>query len=455
MKRRSGMFVALAAVIGSLLPAAASPPVVLPMIQPLHWDGSALRDPAGREVTLRGLEVAAAESAPDADRIASWGFNLVRLGLTWREVEPARGRYDRTYLAAVKSIVHTLASRGIYTLIHFRQDLYHERYGGEGAPDWAVGSPLPPVDTGGGPAGYLTPAVTNEYDLFWGNASGVRDAYADAWMRVAAELSGEPGVLGYDLFGAPWPGSQWPSCTSSAGCPAFDDVILDRFYRQVLGGIRTIDADAMIYVSPAIPASLGAGTWVGPVDDPSASTGLSFRVTCPARPPDHGPAGSGGACGPIESRAMRVQSGRARAVGAHPMLSGVAANGDPASAERLFDLAEVHGVYSFAYDAGGEASLAADHATLKVVARPYAQSVAGTLFEQDWMPDEMLRTLRLVYRANGGDTVVVWPRAIQGEYGAGVVCNPPGHCSVTAAGDRIVVHAAAGAHVIFSASRLD
>ncbi|HEX9697469.1 MAG TPA: cellulase family glycosylhydrolase [Actinomycetota bacterium] len=489
MKRRLGHVAGLLALIGSLVPAVASPPVVLPPPSPapLHWDGAALRDASGREVTLRGLNVvfkrggylpdpsgstitADSMNAADADLIASWGFNLVRLGLIWKAVEPVRGSYDDRYLARAQAIVRTLANRGIYTLIDFHQDVYNERYAGEGAPDWAVNSPLPPTNTGNWGANYFTPAVMNEYDLFWANANGVRDAYADAWMRVAAAFAGEAGVLGYDLFNEPWPGTQWPSCANPAGCPVFDDLILDQFYQQVLNAIRTIDPDRMIYFSPAIPTNFGAGTAVGPLIDGAGQTGLSFHVYCLEGSLDGSFSGQGGSCATLESRAMQTQADWARTIGAHPLLSEFGASDDLDDVERLIELAEASDANSYAYWAykqfddptGSPTESVLDPVTLapkldklRVIARPYAQSVAGTDIEQDWMPNEMLRTLRVIYDATGGETVIVWPREIQGPYGAFVVCDPPGGCSLETHGDRIIVHATAGAHVIVGVSRLD
>lgn len=445
LKNRRWIIVAsaLVATAATLIPGTA--PVRAGPLPSVEWDGSALRDPAGRQVTMRGLTIAA---GPDdsldetgADLIASWGFNFVRLGMTWKGIEPVRGDDDESYLARMKTIVRVLASRGIATLLSLNQDVYHERYGGSGgAPDWAVNSPVPPTNTGAAGTTYVTPAVMNEYDLFWANVNGVRDAYADAWMRVAAVFAGEPGILGYDLFDAPWPGTQWASCAHPAGCPAFDDLTLDRFYRHVAAGIRTIDPDRMIYVSPAIPARFGGGTAVGPVTDRAQQTGLSFRVDC----------------APVcASQAMGTQTRRASAIAAHPLLVGSGASDEPTHVERLIELAEAAGTGSYAFGPFDDSASRLALEMLKVIARPYAQAVAGTNVEQDWIPNEMLRTLRLVYDATGGETIIVWPREIQGAYGAGVVCDPPGQCSLRTDGDRIVVRATAGAHVIVSASRLD
>ena len=51
---------------------------------------------------------------------------------------------------------------------------------------------------------------------------GLQDHYAAAWRHVAQRLGGEMGLLGYDLFNEPFPGTLWEPCVSLAGCPEFD-----------------------------------------------------------------------------------------------------------------------------------------------------------------------------------------------------------------------------------------
>lgn len=492
MKRHWGALIACLLVAAGLpaagpAPAAADPPVILPSLPPLHWDGAALRDPDGRIVTLRGLNVVykrapylpdtggttiTADSFNDADAalIASWGFNLVRLGLIWKAIEPVRGAYDAAYLNRARQIVSTLAAHGIYTLIDFHQDVYNERYAGEGAPDWAVNSPLPPTNTGNWGANYFTPAVMNEYDLFWANANGVTDAYADAWMQAAATFAGQMGVLGYDLFNEPWPGSPWPTCANTVGCVAFEKLLLQPFYQKVLDAIRTVDPDRMVYFSPAIPTNFGAGVNVGPLDDPGEQTGLSFHVYCLEGSLDGSFSGQGASCPVLEDRAVRTQVDWTRTIRAHGLLSEFGASDDLRDVERIIELAEANDNDSYAYwaykqfdDPTGSptesvldpVTLSPKMAKLRVIARPYAQSVAGTILHHDWNPSGLLRTLSLNFVADGGPTTVVWPQSVQGPYGAGVVCDPPGKCWVSAAGDRITIHAEPGTTVLFAASQLD
>jgi endoglycosylceramidase len=73
----------------------------------------------------------------DAELLQSWGMNVVRLGVLWAGVMPEEGVVNMTYLADVKTMIETLASKGIYTLVDAHQDVMSWNMCGEGMPDWA------------------------------------------------------------------------------------------------------------------------------------------------------------------------------------------------------------------------------------------------------------------------------------------------------------------------------
>lgn len=83
---------------------------------------------AGRQLLFHGTN-AVAKSAPwypelllDSQYLAlheRLGFNLVRLGVIWPAFEPKEGKYNETYIDALKKIVRKL---GIWLiLVHFSQ----------------------------------------------------------------------------------------------------------------------------------------------------------------------------------------------------------------------------------------------------------------------------------------------------------------------------------------------
>ena len=70
-------------------------------------------------------------------RIAGWGFNVLRLLVTWEAVEHAGpGQHDRAYIDYIGSICERAAHFGLAVFIDFHQDAWSRMSGGSGAPCW-------------------------------------------------------------------------------------------------------------------------------------------------------------------------------------------------------------------------------------------------------------------------------------------------------------------------------
>jgi endoglycosylceramidase len=248
-------------------------------------------DGAGRVAILHGVNVVykvppyyppASQFGPsDADWLAAHGFDVVRLGVIWAGVEPSPNHFDDTYLGHIAAIVDMLGSRGIAVLLDFHQDMMNELFQGEGFPAWAVHTEVPPTNCCGFPGNYFTPAVLRAFDNLWLDRDGLWNAYRDAWTHVAARFAHNSEVLGYDLFNEPWPGTQWPTCASPLGCPAFDTQLLQRFYEHVIAGIRRVDRQHIVWWEPQVIDDFGGGDNVGlvtPLRDRGGSNGISFHA---------------------------------------------------------------------------------------------------------------------------------------------------------------------------------
>jgi endoglycosylceramidase len=222
---------------------------------------------------------AAGFDSDDAAFLARNGLNVVRVGMIWKAVEPEPGLYDDVYLNHIAATVRTLARRGIYSLLDFHQDMYNERFQGEGAPDWAVKDDgLPALPRFGFPDNYeLMPALQVAFDSFWSNVDGLQNHYAAAWAHVAARFRGVRGVLGYELFNEPFPGTPYLTCALAGGCPAFD-AKLTAFNHLVAKAIRAVDRRTLIFYEPNILFDFGFATNVGPLGDPQA--GFAFHDYC-------------------------------------------------------------------------------------------------------------------------------------------------------------------------------
>ena len=255
-----------------------------------------ITDPAGRVVVLHGLNQvfkvppyepsAAGFGDDDAAFLADNGFNAVRVGVIWAAVEPQPGVYDDAYLDSIADTVDTLAAHGIVSLLDFHQDLYNEKFQGEGAPAWAVidgGLPNPKL---GFPNNYFANLAENHaWDEFWLNAKapdgvGLQVHYARAWAHVAGRFAAEPAVAGYEVMNEPWPGTGGlPRCAIPfVGCPLFDSTLLTSFFRRVDSAIRAVDSSHTVYIEPNVLFDESDRSYIGALHDPHA--GFAFHNYC-------------------------------------------------------------------------------------------------------------------------------------------------------------------------------
>src|SRR5207244_10883791 len=133
----------------------------------------------------------------DATFLAGEGYDVVRVGVIYAGVEPQPGVYDDAYLGQIADTVDTVARHGIVSVLDFHQDMYNERFAGEGWPDWAVQDDgLPNQPNLGFPGNYVgMPAVQRAFDHFWANdpgpdGVGLQDRYAAAWPPAAQRFRG-------------------------------------------------------------------------------------------------------------------------------------------------------------------------------------------------------------------------------------------------------------------------
>lgn len=276
---------------GATLPVAGSTPPPPPGT--LTQSGGWIRDASGRVVILHGTNAvwmtgpeyvpptdkAVGLTAADAALMRDLGFNVVRLGWIWKGLAPQRYTIDEDYLDRLVAAARVLTGAGIYVLVESHQDMYNERYQGEGAPDWATNDDGLPVSALGFPGNYMGPATSRAFDNLWTNRDGLWQDYAMAWRAVAERFAGEPNILGYDLFNEPWPGSQWPSCVQPAGCPAFDRGFLQPFLDNTARAVRYEDPHHIVFYEPHVLFNFGVASSLGPPAIPGP-VGLSFHDYC-------------------------------------------------------------------------------------------------------------------------------------------------------------------------------
>jgi endoglycosylceramidase len=280
--------VALLVLAGSTGSAAADP-----VPAKLGHAGRWLTDAHGRVVLLHGFNLVA-KSAPytpasvgfgedDAAFLESEGFNTVRVGVIYGAVEPEPGLYDDQYLDSISQTVAELGAHGIYALLDFHQDMFTERYSGQGFPDWAaLDDGLPNTPDFGHPTNYFAmPGLNRAFESFWANRPGpegvgLQDRYAAAWRHVAERFADVPTVLGYDLMNEPWPGPGWTGCLGTA-CP-FDAGPLTEFTRRVTSAIREVDPKTLVWYEPNLLFNVASPSGHGGAADPNG--GFTYHAYC-------------------------------------------------------------------------------------------------------------------------------------------------------------------------------
>lgn len=84
-----------------------------------------------------GRPFPADETDEHLGRIAGWGFNTLRLLVTWEAVEHAGpGQYDLAFIDSIAAICERAADFGMLVFIDFHQDVWSRMSGGSGAPCW-------------------------------------------------------------------------------------------------------------------------------------------------------------------------------------------------------------------------------------------------------------------------------------------------------------------------------
>jgi endoglycosylceramidase len=236
-----------------------------------------ITDKDGRILIFHGINViSAAKSDPlrvggttqeDFIRIADdWGFNAVRLLIFWDGIEPEPGQYDMEYLDRVRERLDWCEKAGLSVILDMHQDLYSLKFGGDGAPEWAImddGQPFEHQSTW--ELNYLQPAVKASIDNFWRLENGhpeLQEHYIDAMVFAVDTLADHPAVIGVDIYNE-------PTMANLYGLYRFENQNLTPFIQNAINGIRAKHNDIWIFFEPAaLGPNQGFHSGLGSLDDP-------------------------------------------------------------------------------------------------------------------------------------------------------------------------------------------
>lgn len=210
----------------------------------------------------------------DLTLLKDLGFNIVRLLVIWKAIEPSANQKlellpdGEKYLRLVKKIIdHLYYKLGIYTIIDFHQDIAHENFGGDGFPDWTIKNDVyyflykmyyyflePEQVKKVWFVKYSTNMlVRRTLKDFWENRVinniPVRTHFEKTVLQAVTFFSHSnndrrhPGILGYELFNEPY---QVNSITKRE----FETNHLNRLYSSIIEKMKIVDSKSFIFIEP-------------------------------------------------------------------------------------------------------------------------------------------------------------------------------------------------------------
>lgn len=445
----------------------AAKPAPVAVNEQLRRVGTWLVDRRGRVVILHGVN-AVWKLAPyvppdsvngftdaDADWLSDHGFNAVRLGVLFAGVMPHQGLIDHGYLDQIDRVVQLLASREIYVMLDFHQDLYRDAYRGEGFPAWTLRpARFDGVLQAGFPLGYVTPRVSRAFDVLWNNVDDIHDDFRDAWVAVATRWKDQDYLLGYDLINEPWSGSSWPTCALPGGCPNFEINKLQRLYEHVLAGIRKVDPHNIVWLEPQVLFEFGAQTHIGKrpiVDD---QIGFSWHNYCIAATLMQAYGVKAATCARLEARVDQNAAVHVSRMQWASLLSEFGASDDLADIRRVTASADRNrvGWTYWSYKNWGDPTTQAqgsgaqsmfkndeDLASVKlpklaILERPYPQAIAGVPLSYGFEEDTRVFQLKYATQLASGRPA---PKGLQTKIHIPLLHYPDGY-EVKVQGGRVV-----------------
>jgi len=310
--------------------------------------GSFLRDADGRVVLMHGVDLmyklspyeivtsgagVNVLSNVEAASIAADGFDVVRLGIFWKGLEPGTAPMNdpaictpgrpkaaglaqfntkifNTYMTKLEQTISLLAQHGIYSLVDMHQDAMNEAFAGEGFPNWAVCTdgitPVAYRNVAAWGVNQIDPGMAQAQGHFWANdvVGNLQGAYDQIWAKVASRLAGNPWVIGYDPINEPFS----PSIVLHTGQNAAFDAQVQCFYagrahpgktqsgqritdcppddpeRGVIPAIERTDHHHAVFYEPDTTTSGPVPNHIGSMDFPRLV--YNFHDYCPLHVPN-------------------------------------------------------------------------------------------------------------------------------------------------------------------------
>lgn len=161
------------------------------------------------------------------------GLNAIRFDINWAGLQTANGVFNETYLKNSVDMVNWFGKNGFFVLLEYHQDLFGERFCGNGGPAWVTpeevyGDFPKPTDNytflygadgrmtnpeycgvGEWARFYKTYGVNRAFKALYSNQYGIRDSFKAHWRKVAEALKDNPYIIAYEIINEPWPGNMY------------------------------------------------------------------------------------------------------------------------------------------------------------------------------------------------------------------------------------------------------
>jgi hypothetical protein len=218
----------------------------------------------------------------ELDLLKSLGFNIIRLLISWKAIEPRPNSNleellpeGRKYLEYMKEIIDELYARNLYVILDFHQDIANEIYGGDGFPDWAIAideeheKPKAPTkpDKKWQFKYMINKSLKETLKSFWENdLTNLDEGLKNYPVRTHLEKTigqtvkffkslngglGHPAIMAVEPFNEPHP--------STIPKKEFEAKFLVDYYRNVNSEIEKFDKALFIFIEPRVD-------WIMPAD---------------------------------------------------------------------------------------------------------------------------------------------------------------------------------------------
>jgi uncharacterized membrane protein HdeD (DUF308 family) len=216
------------------------------------------------------------------DLMKNLGFNIIRLLISWKAIEPRPNSNleellpeGKKYLEHMKIIIDELYARNLYVILDFHQDIANEVYGGDGFPDWAVAideeheKPKAPTkpDKKWQFKYMINKSLKETLKSFWENdLTNLDEGLKNYPVRTHLEKTigqtvkffkslngglGHPAIIAVEPFNEPHP--------STIPKKDFEVKFLVDYYRNVNSEIEKFDKSLFIFIEPRVD-------WIMPTD---------------------------------------------------------------------------------------------------------------------------------------------------------------------------------------------